>query len=90
MARNKMQLINKIKGLVRKNTNNTYYFATNTIADMWNNEKKIPTVLHYVKVKNDVLYICVSDVWLDHSIEKFSDFDIDEIEYVYNLVLNNK
>ena len=89
MGKNKMKILHDIKNLVKQNDNSTYYFKAGTILDLWNNGKKIPSVVYYLKVKKDVLYICVSDVWLDHSVEKLSEFDIDEVDTIYSLSKNN-
>ena len=90
MAMNKMKILHDIKNLVREYDNKTYYFKAGTILDLWDNDKQIPSVIYYLKVKKDVLYICVSDVWLDHSVEKLSDFDIEEVYAIYQLIKNNK
>ena len=89
MGINKNLLIHKIKNFILKQENNEYKFPNNIVKLIWRYGKQVPTTLNRLLVKKNVLYIDVSDKFEKNSVEKFSDFDTDEILMVYDY-LNNK
>ena len=88
---NKNKLIHDIKSIVKGNENKTYYFSTTYPPKvmLWKWEEKTLSTLKYLEVKKDVLYLCVEDKdGIDT--DKLSDFDVEEVALVYDLVKDNR
>ncbi len=89
---NKNQYISAIKKLIKDNEKKTYYFAKDTVIDSWYDGMVVPTNLYKVFIKKDVLYINVTDEYhpnIDNE-EKISEWDVEDIEKIFELVKHNK
>lgn len=89
---NKNQYISEIKKLVKCNDNKTYFFSNGLNIVTWYDGMQIPTNIHKVFVKGNVLYINVTDAYHTETdnVEKMSDWDVDDVATIYSLVSNNK
>lgn len=89
---NKNQYISEIKKLIKGNDKKTYYFAKDTNIVSWYDGMQIPTNLFKVFIKNDVLYINVTDAYHTEkdNVEKLSEWDVDDIMTIFDLIKHNK